>query len=176
MYARLSALQGLIIPVYFGEASLEGRRALVLSDIGRVTLCDQPSLQRGSNGVSRMTDAAFRALTKFGVEYGDIKLGNFHLVSASEGDRVMIVDLESIEDMDPQKTSERAMIYPADRLFRYWKDAAKSDRRDREKERRRRYVAPSKGLPVKGMGLALDPKEIHWLMDLTSAFRLANSS
>ncbi|KAK3905070.1 hypothetical protein C8A05DRAFT_31116 [Staphylotrichum tortipilum] len=46
MYARLRPLQGSVIPVFFGEASLDGCRALILSDVGRVTLCDLLALLR----------------------------------------------------------------------------------------------------------------------------------
>ncbi|GAB1311802.1 hypothetical protein MFIFM68171_02012 [Madurella fahalii] len=146
-----------------------------LSDVGRVTLCDQPSLQRDSDEIGRMIDAAFRALTKFGAEYGDIKLDNFHLVSGPEGGRVMIVDLESVEEMEPLRAPERAIVYSADRLFRYWKDAVESDRRDKEEELRQRSGASPKKLPWKGTGLALNAKEIRQLMELTRAFHLANS-
>jgi hypothetical protein len=62
MYARLSAIQGSKIPVCFGETSLDGRRALVLSDVGRVTLCDKPSLQRDRDEMGKMIDDAFWAL------------------------------------------------------------------------------------------------------------------
>lgn len=140
MYARLSAIQGSTIPVCFGETSLDGRRALVLSDVGRVTLCDRPALQRDRDEMEELIDAAFWALTRFGVGYGDIKLDNFHLVSGPDGDRIMIVDLESIEELDPRKNPARATIYMADQLFRYWSDAVQSDRREREQELRRRYA------------------------------------
>jgi hypothetical protein len=146
MYARLSAIQGSRIPVCFGETSLDGRRALVLSDVGRVTLCDKPSLQRDRDEMEEMIDAAFWALAKFGVGYGDIKLDNFHLVNSLGGDsrKIMIVDLESVEELDPRKGPQRPTVYSADHLFRLWREAVQSDRRETEEELRRRHaVSPN---------------------------------
>ena len=138
MYAKLRALQGSVIPVCFGEASVEGRRALVLSDVGRITLCDPPSYERDKNEMGNMIDNAFRAITKLGVEYGDIKLDNFHLVSTCGGEKIMVVDLESVTEIGSDQAPERAMIYPADRLYRYWKDAVQSYLCEKEEERRSR--------------------------------------
>ncbi|KAK4149092.1 hypothetical protein C8A00DRAFT_19189, partial [Chaetomidium leptoderma] len=164
MYTRLSAIQGSTIPVCFGETSLDGRRALVLSDVGRVTLCDKPALQRDRDDMGKMIDDAFWALAKFRVGYGDIKLDNFHLVRGPDGDRIMIVDLESVEELDPRRRPERATIYSADHLFRYWRDAVESDHREREEELGRRHaVRPN-------------AEEIRRLAELTRAHHLANPS
>ncbi|KAK3298567.1 uncharacterized protein B0H64DRAFT_385520 [Chaetomium fimeti] len=164
MYARLRTLQGSVIPICFGEASVEGRRALVLSDVGRITLCDPPSLERDRDEMANMIDDAFRAITKLGVEHGDIKLDNFHLVSTRAGDKIMIVDLESVTEIGSHRAPERAMIYPADRLYRYWRDAVESDRREKEEERRQR----ARALP--------NPEQLRRLKALGDARRLAINS
>ena len=166
MYARLSAIQGSTIPVCFGETSLDGRRALVLSDVGRVTLCDKPSLQRDRDDMEKMIDDAFWALAKFGVGYGDIKLDNFHLVNGPDGDnrKIMIVDLESVEELDPRRGPERPTVYSADHLFRLWREAVESDRREREEELRRRHAVPP------------NAEESRRLEELTRAYHLAKLS
>jgi hypothetical protein len=157
IYARLSALQGLTIPVYFGEASVEGRRALILSDVGRVSLCGKPSLERDREDIARMIDEPLRAITKFGVEYNDVKLDNFHIVSANGGDRIMIVDLESVAELDPARAPERAMVYTADRLFMYWRQAEECHRRDKEQAAGMRCMAPPRRLPVPNVALGRPP-------------------
>ena len=164
MYARLSVIQGSKIPVCFGETSLDGCRALVLSDVGRITLCDKPALQRDRDEMGKMIDDAFWALMKFGVGYGDIKLDNFHLVSSPDGDRIMIVDLEFVEELDPRRPPERATVYSADHLFRYWRDAVESDRREREEELRRLHAV----LPT--------AEQMRRIKEYSRAYHLANPS
>jgi hypothetical protein len=141
MYAKLSTLQGSTIPVCFGEASVEGHRALVLSDVGPISLCDPPALRRERSDILPMVDDALRALTRLGIDHDDIKLDNFHLVSTPRGDKVMIVDLESAYEIDPDTAPERAMVHSANQLIRYWKDAVKADSQRRAEIRRRRAEA-----------------------------------
>jgi hypothetical protein len=141
MYAKLTSLQGSTIPICFGEASAEGQRALVLSDVGRISLCDQPPLRKERSEILPMIDEALRALARLRIDYDDIKLDNFHLVNTSRGEKVMIVDLESATEIGPGRSPERAMVHSADRLIRYWMDTVQCDRRRREEERCRRAEA-----------------------------------
>jgi len=41
----------------------------------------------------------FEALARYGVSYGDLKLDNLHLVRDNGSLMVMVVDLESVEDV-----------------------------------------------------------------------------
>ena len=148
-----SAIQGSTILVCFGETSLDGRRALVLSDVGRVTLCDNASLQRDRDEMEKAIDDAFWALAKFGVGYGDIKLDNFHLVNGTGGDNRKIIN--------PRRGPERPNVYSAEHLFRLWREAVESDRRQREEELRRRHAV----LP--------NAEESRRLEELTRAYHLA---
>ncbi len=166
MYARLSAIQGSTVPICFGETSLDGRRALLLSDVGRVTLCDKPSLQRDRDEMEKMIEDAFWALAKFGVGYGDIKLDNFHLVNCPGGDnhKIMIVDLESVEELDPRRGPERPTVYSADHLFCLWREAVESERREMEEDLRRRHKLPP------------NAEESRQLEELTRAYHMAKTS
>lgn len=112
-----------------------------------------------------MIDNAFRAITKLDAEYGDIKLDNFHLVTTRGGEKIMIVDLESVTEIGSDRAPERAnMIYPADRLYGYWRDAVESDRREKEEERRQR----ARALP--------SPEQLRRLKEMADARRLAINS
>lgn len=104
MYAKLRPLQGLVIPVCYGQVSC-GRGsvpALVLSDTGGVELCDPKAGGLPIERMSNLLRELFKALASHGVDHGDIKLDNFHLVGGPNG-RVMAVDLESAEEADPSK-------------------------------------------------------------------------
>ncbi|KAK3942584.1 hypothetical protein QBC46DRAFT_425639, partial [Diplogelasinospora grovesii] len=96
MYTRLRALQGHTIPICYREATYQGRRALMLVDIGGALLSADSSLARSTDDVKRMIDDAFRQITRLGVRYNDIKLDNFHIVTDGAGERVMILNLESV--------------------------------------------------------------------------------
>lgn len=127
MYAKLRPLQGRTISILFGEASMEGQRALILSDVGPVSLCNPPAYQKDRDELDDMIYDLFRALAKFGVEHGDIKLDNFHIASGPDGDRIVVVDLESVVKMN-HRTPERTMAYTADHLIRQWRDAVMAHR------------------------------------------------
>ncbi|KAK4143563.1 uncharacterized protein C8A04DRAFT_28758 [Dichotomopilus funicola] len=130
MYERLRPLQGSTIPICFGEVVFEDRRALILSDVGNLSLCDKPAWRRDQQQISDMLDDAFRALTRFGVEYGDLKLDNFHITSTPSGEKIVIVDLESVEQLDPSCTPERAIVYSCDQLLRFWANAVEAEREE----------------------------------------------
>ncbi|KXX77842.1 hypothetical protein MMYC01_204639 [Madurella mycetomatis] len=78
-----------------------------------------------------MIDEAFWALTSFGLEYSDIKLGNFHIVSAHGGSRIMVVNLEPVTDLDPRRLrSGPSSTRPTGSFsigIRRWKVAAKAE-------------------------------------------------
>ncbi|EAQ89629.1 predicted protein [Chaetomium globosum CBS 148.51] len=121
------------------------------------------SCKRDGTEMRNMIDNAFRAITKFGVEYGDIKLDNFYLVTTRGGEKIMIVD-ESATEIGSSRAPERAMIYPADRLYRYWKDAVEGNRREKEEERRQRARA------------LLSTEQLRRLKEMAGARRLATNN
>ncbi|KAK4095832.1 hypothetical protein N658DRAFT_437412, partial [Parathielavia hyrcaniae] len=79
--------------------------------------------------MEEMIDGAFWTLAKFRVSYSDIKLDNFHLVNnpGSDSRKIMIVDLESVEELDPQRRPERPTVYSADHLSRLWREAVEQN-------------------------------------------------
>ncbi|EEU39778.1 uncharacterized protein NECHADRAFT_79613 [Fusarium vanettenii 77-13-4] len=99
MYERLLCLQGTLIPKCFGETTVHNNRALILSEVDGVEACSQkfPCLEPPE--FQRRIEEAFAELAQFGLAYGDLKLDNFLLV----GDRVVIVDLESVWEDTPDE-------------------------------------------------------------------------
>ncbi|KAL8303429.1 hypothetical protein RB600_007059 [Gaeumannomyces tritici] len=106
MYKLLAPLGGLVVPKLYGQTEYPGtddvrRRALVMSDIGGVSL-DEPKV--GSlplDHVEEMLKKAFRSILDAGVIHCDTKLDNIHLVD----DRIMLIDFDSSEpigDVDPE--------------------------------------------------------------------------
>lgn len=96
MYERLRPVQGLAIPIYFGEARCDDVPAILLSDIGGFPLCDPKVALTNEGDVVRMLYDAFGALAGLGIVHDDVKLDNYHLV----GNKIMIVDLERAEVVD----------------------------------------------------------------------------
>lgn len=98
MYSQLQALQGQTIPWCFGDASCDGTRALVLSEIDGVVPFEQESSAIDADEFQRRLEAAFGELAAFGLVHGDPKLDNFLLVK----DKIVVVDLESLEQDSPE--------------------------------------------------------------------------
>ncbi|RSL50472.1 hypothetical protein CEP51_015342 [Fusarium floridanum] len=83
----------------FKNEKIHDTRALILSEVDGVEACNQkfPCLELFE--FQRRIEEAFAELAKFGLAYGDLKLDNFLLV----GDRVVIVDLESVWEDTPDE-------------------------------------------------------------------------
>jgi hypothetical protein len=97
IYRRLAPIQGKFVPVCYGEARCAeteetGPRALVLSDVGGVTLKDSAARGLGGEELERMLEVAFRALSACRVAHDDRNLGNYRLVDGRK--RVGIIDFE----------------------------------------------------------------------------------
>lgn len=126
MYYRLRPIQGQVIPEYYGEVTCEGRRALLLSDIGGVNLATAEGALREVGVISRLLTEAMNTLGEFGITHDDIKLDNFHLVE----DKVMMVDLETMNEglgEDAVKFSIKASVAMLTRLYKgnqmcFWED------------------------------------------------------
>lgn len=102
-YKRLGNLQGTIIPRLFGEGSLNGIPALILSEVSGSTLYE---LARNKTEVSEDTlqsqlQEVFSVLQNHGVEYGDLRPENFLLC---DNGKIVILDLEDVSF--PRETGE----------------------------------------------------------------------
>ena len=111
-YEELKCLQGIVIPVCYGQVQYEGTRALVLSDIGGACVAEPGGAVLGEQDVRPLFDQALSALASHGISHDDLKLDNFHLVNKSGNKTIMIVDLERINKLPHEK--DRAQIVRAD--------------------------------------------------------------
>lgn len=126
-YNTLKSVQGHLVPVCYGEATCDGTRAFILSEVDGVLPYEQDEPMDKSVYLERVGRAC-RELQAFGLYPGDIKLANILLV----GDRIVFVDLESfVEVEDPglrDKTFEVVMLSYA-RVYREYLEYL--DRRNR---------------------------------------------
>ncbi|KAM3497821.1 hypothetical protein MY10362_008843 [Beauveria mimosiformis] len=97
MYETLKTLQGKQIPVCYGEAYYDGTRALVLEDVGGVSLYHRSALvEMSEEQIAQMILASYRPMISLNLAYDDWKLDNFHLVDG----RVVFLDLEYVYELD----------------------------------------------------------------------------
>ncbi|KAM6540281.1 hypothetical protein FALCPG4_002002 [Fusarium falciforme] len=99
MYERLLSLQGRLIPKCFGETTVHGSHVLIFSEVNGIESCNQKFPCLEPLEFQRRVEEAFAGLAKYGLAYGDLKLDNLLLV----GDRVVIVDLESVWEDTPDE-------------------------------------------------------------------------
>lgn len=96
-YKRLSALQGKQLPVCYGEACCDGTRALVLDDVGGVSLLHRSALvETSEEQIKTMILKAYGPMIDQGIAYDDWKPDNFHLVNG----KIVILDLEHAYELD----------------------------------------------------------------------------
>lgn len=100
-----------MIPKFYGEATVERTRALVLSEVDGIMPWEQKLPRLGMDEFKARVEVAFRALNSFGLVYDDLTLGNMILLP----DRVVLVDLESVgapaeEDKEYCFNSDRAHL------------------------------------------------------------------
>lgn len=89
-YRHLQPLQGEVIPYFYGEATCEGKRALVLSVVDGVVALQQDKPRISVEKFQRRLRVVADAMQPYGVVYDDLKLGNVILVE----DRMVLIDLE----------------------------------------------------------------------------------
>ncbi|GAB1320337.1 hypothetical protein MFIFM68171_10547 [Madurella fahalii] len=106
MYAGLRELQGTVIPICYGlvVCGKQPVPALVPSDIGGYELCQPQAGAIPEDQLAKLLRDAFEALARCGVGHGDLKLDNLHL-TRNNGLRAMVVDLESVEDVNPANSA-----------------------------------------------------------------------
>jgi serine/threonine protein kinase len=93
-YGTLQELQGTVIPRFYGQCTVNGVPALLLSDIGGRTL---ETLAQNDDvpvkSLKTLLARALSALSTHGAIYSDPRLDNFLLCD----DKIMIVDLEGVK-------------------------------------------------------------------------------
>lgn len=96
-YEKLGPVQGSVIPRCFGQIEYDGKRALILSDIGGYCIATPEGAVLDEKDFRPLLKKALTSISKLGVSHDDNKLDNFHLVTEDRKDRVMIVDLEMVD-------------------------------------------------------------------------------
>ncbi|KAK7432977.1 hypothetical protein QQZ08_000448 [Neonectria magnoliae] len=91
-YKKPKSLQGIVVPNYYGQVRFTGARAIILQDVGGVSLAEPAGATLDFDDFSRLLQECCCALQSFGVNLEDHQLGNFLLV---EG-KIMAVDLEMV--------------------------------------------------------------------------------
>lgn len=95
MYDQLRPVQGRLLPICYGLAWCDDKRALILSEVNGVLPFKQPiDCPLDTAEFCRQLEAAENELGTFGLMYGDPKLDNYLLVD----DIIVILDLESVEE------------------------------------------------------------------------------
>ncbi|KAK1728121.1 hypothetical protein CaCOL14_000580 [Colletotrichum acutatum] len=91
IYDRLQPLQGSVIPRYLGLASIAGRRAHLLSDIGGMSMAEKELLRTDpATNFEEMVSVSLRLIRQHDVRLEYLDPSNVHLC----GDALCIVDLE----------------------------------------------------------------------------------
>lgn len=124
-YRRFRQLQGIVVPICYGETWYHGTRALLMSHIGGVNLATPAGSLLDVADLRRMLHEALFQMGRFGAVQGDVKLDNFHTV----GDKIMVVDLEQTEPCLPDDVPNHlanlvqslASLYEHNQ-YCYWED------------------------------------------------------
>ena len=115
IYEALTPIQGKVVPVCYGEAEcpetdMTGTRALVLSDVGGVSLHEDGAAGLTVQQVEAMLSESFSGLSNLQVSHDDFKLDNYRLV----GDKIIIIDFDSsygFETEDPEFVTFRSVKF-----------------------------------------------------------------
>jgi RIO-like serine/threonine protein kinase len=93
-YERFSQLQGQYIPRFYGIATVDCTEALVLSDVGGITLMDESMPNLSKEELERNLRNILRPIRDAGVKLEDVSLFNIHY---TEDGRVIALDFEEVE-------------------------------------------------------------------------------
>lgn len=157
MYGRLAPLQGVVVPVLYGVASVdrgqgegEGEtRAMVLSDVGGKPLAAVSGDDYKRMELRNMVSTAVGAVYRLGVAPSEANLLNCHVVA---GDRVMIVDHKLDRELDEIHMHHHVEVLLQSHVDliveRYWQvnqpadeiDPDADDRADEEWKARYAYI------------------------------------
>ncbi|RTE73404.1 hypothetical protein BHE90_012173 [Fusarium euwallaceae] len=91
-YERLKPVQGVVVPVYYGQVRCNGSRSIIVQDVGGTSLREPEGMLLELDEFVRLLEECYTALISFGVNLEDSQLGNFILVDG----KVMAVDLEMV--------------------------------------------------------------------------------
>jgi predicted Ser/Thr protein kinase len=132
IYQALAPIQGKVVPVCYGEAQCSetettGPRALVLSDIGGVSLSDSAAQGLGISELEKMLEESFRALSGCKVAHDDRNLDNYRLVDRKS---IMIIDFDSSYVLDADEDPDFVTFCSVRFVSRYYsllhRDSTKS--------------------------------------------------
>ncbi|KAK2022500.1 hypothetical protein LX32DRAFT_629796 [Colletotrichum zoysiae] len=106
VYRHLQSLQGNVIPECLGVAKIDGVRALLLSDIGGVSMLDlgMPRLEQAT--LEHKLALPVRLIRQSGVHLGDFKMGNVHWC----GNAFRVLDFEHAEILPANSKFEEADV------------------------------------------------------------------
>lgn len=121
-YLKLRCMQGIIIPTYYGEVQFEGKPAIVLSDIGGACVAEPKGAVLREEHIRPLFHQALTALMSQGISHDDLKLDNLHLVKKGAGRAIMVVDLESVNEIPPEKNREQIVQCDVNCLMRAYRD------------------------------------------------------
>lgn len=159
IYERLQNLQGTIIPEYFGLASIEGVRALVLSDLGGIALFEEGMPHFEQDRLEEMLARPIRLIRQMGVYLSDLASRNIHWC----GDEFRFMDFEDAKTVIEEAENDEADILKMarwlsenimDRQKTRAKMAALPKLAARERRRRRKQL---EGVPDKRDTAGLQP-------------------
>jgi len=117
-YEKFKPLQGVVIPVCYGQTEYRGVRALVLSDIGGACVAAPEGAILTEKVMRGLFDQALRALAELGATHDDLKLDNFHLVEKAGQKAIMVLDLERVNHLPNKDTAIKYAGLNVNRLVR----------------------------------------------------------
>lgn len=94
--------------MWYGEGTYDGRRTMILSDIGGANLYAEQFRHLDEATFKERLQPAIRDMLKLGVEPADTNPRNYHIV----GDAGFVIDLEDTVEADPERVEELADAVP----------------------------------------------------------------
>ncbi len=138
MYKRLSPLQGYVVPTLYGEVRLDGKRALLLEDVGGRHLgalaegVDEYEGGYSEVEIELMLREAYEAILGLGVVPVDANLGNYVLADG----RIVIVDHEQDELVEPKDNIPGIINSAVESIMDWYKYFLQQAAAERERESR----------------------------------------
>ncbi|KAH9225576.1 hypothetical protein K456DRAFT_1731795 [Colletotrichum gloeosporioides 23] len=121
VYDRLRSLQGDIIPEFLGVASIAGKRALLLSDIGGMAMMRAEMPRFDNAKLKELLVRPVDLVRKQGIALGDLSMCNVHWC----GDAFRLVDFAHARTISPQDPANlvRDQVDDLVKCFQARKDA-----------------------------------------------------
>lgn len=125
-YKQLKPVQGVVVPVYYGEVRYNGFRSIIVQDVGGASLREPAGMLLEFEELARLLEDCYVAIASFGVRLEDTQLGNFILVDG----RVMAIDLEMVTFGQTQEQLRHPMYVAVSGLLEKYRDHRKFLRRE----------------------------------------------